>query len=467
MQKAYFDIQKLKLNAARIVIQEEKDQYENNAFLPYLENYLDLHYLLITEDLKAYQELSGQESKRLDILSKLPDNSPYKRFLQAEIRLHWAFIKLKFGNNVSGAWEIIKAFRLLEDNRKKFPNFTPTLKSLGLLHVLVGSIPDNFAWVAQILGLKGNIEGGIRELRQVQKEEPFFRQEAELIDLLLHAYTLKPSPTQLTRIRQLPEEQRDNLLLHFFATTTLMKEAKSEDALKILKEAPTGQAYIPFPFLQYLEGEILLQEGKYQQAAAGYLSFLKKYRGFNYVKDTYLKLFMCMWLDNKEQEARTYMQKVAGAGKTIIEADQLAHRLATEYLEGKLDASQKPLYQARYATDGGFLKKALTIINSVSESSFNTPEEKSEFFYRKGRILQKMEQSEQAIPLYNRTLQFTESGSRGFAASAALQLGYIYRDKSDRAKATFYFKKAMSFKKHEYKNSIDNKAKAALTELGA
>jgi hypothetical protein len=33
-------------------------------------------------------------------------------------------------------------------------------------------------------------------------------------------------------------------------------------------------------------------------------------------------------------------------------------------------------------------------------------------------------------------------------------------------KAKIYFEKAISYKKHEYKNSVDNKAKAALNEMG-
>jgi hypothetical protein len=136
LQKAYFEIQKLRLPAARQLIDTERNQQPANAFIPYLDNYADLHYLLISEDKAAYKLLSQKEDQRLESIGKLPDNSPYKRFFQAEIRMHWAFAKLKYGNELSGSWEIIKAYRLLEENQKKFPDFLPTQKSLGLLHVL-------------------------------------------------------------------------------------------------------------------------------------------------------------------------------------------------------------------------------------------------------------------------------------------------------------------------------------------
>lgn len=468
LQKAYFEIQKLRLPAARELIDDERAINAANPFIAYLDSYADLHYLLIAEDRSRYKIFTQQQDKRLDLVGKLSDKSPYKRLFQADIRLHSAFAKLKFGNEVSGSWEIIKAYRLLEDNRKKFPAFTPTLKSLGLLHVLIGSIPENYTWIAKILGLRGKIGQGIRELREVVKKEPFFKQEAELIDLLLHAYTLQLSAAQQVRIRQWPKEQPDNLLLHFFATTVLMKENRSEEASHFLADAPVGKEYMPFPFLHYLRAEIALQTGDYDESFAFYAKFLKQYAGFNYIKDSYFKMFMCHRLAGREQEATGYIQKVTQSGSTIVEADQFAERFAKEFSEGKISGKEKVLYKARYATDGGYFQQASELMRTVSEKSFATTYEKAEFNYRMARILQKSGRFSDSVPFYDRsiTLGQADAGAGGFAASSALQLGYIYQKNADNQKAAMYFRKAMSFKKHEYKNSIDNKARAALTELG-
>lgn len=468
LQKAYFEIQKLRLPAARELIDDERAINATNPFIAYLDSYADLHYLLIAEDRARYKVFTQQQDRRLDQVGKLSDKSPYKRLFQADIRLHSAFAKLKFGNEVSGSWEIIKAYKLLEDNRKKFPAFTPTFKSLGLLHVLIGSIPENYTWIAKILGLRGNITQGIRELRKVTKEEPFFKQEAELIDLLLHAYTLQLSPEQQVRIRQWPKEQPDNLLLHFFATTVLMKENRSEEASRFLADAPAGKEYMPFPFLNYLRGEIALQSGDYDDSFTYYTRFLKQYGGFNYIKDSYFKMFLCRWLAGRDEEASVYIQKITQTGSTIIEADQFAERIAKEFQEGKISPRQKVLYKARYATDGGYFQQAWELMKAVSEKSFGTTYEKAEFNYRMARILHKSGRMNESMPFYDRSIALgqTDAGAAGFAASSALQMGYISQQKPDNQKSVTYFRKAMSFKKHEYKNSIDNKARAALTELG-
>lgn len=466
LQKAYFEIQKLRIEPARALIDEERKADPENAFITYLDNYADLHYLLISEDKNAFKEWSKKEDSRLLDLTKLSNSSPYKRFFQAEIRMHWACAKMKFGNEVSASWDVIKAYHLLQDNRKKFPTFNPTLKTLGLLHILIGSVPDNYTWVTKILGLKGNIKQGIEEIRVVEQEEPFFKQEAQLIDLLLHAYTLQLSDEQRSTLQQMSKNQPDNLLLYFFSTTILMKEGRSEEALYYLNYAPTGSDYIPFPFLDYLRGEVALQKGKYDIAFFFYSKFQKKYKGFNFIKDSNLKLFMSLWLADRDAEAAPYMKLAATQGSAILEGDKFAQKLADEYINGKLLTDEKVLFKARYSTDGGYLNEAWDFIDNYTERSFTTTADKAELNYRKGRILQKMNKIDQATPYYDRAIYLTQNTQLTFGASAALQMGYISREKKQNTLAISYFKKAMSYKKHEYKNSIDNKAKAALTELG-
>jgi tetratricopeptide (TPR) repeat protein len=466
LQLAYFEIQKLRLDKARALLNQERKQDPTNGALAYLDNYADMYYLLISENRSAYNLLADKVNKRLVILESMPDSSPLKRLLMAEVRLQWAFAKLKFGNEVSASWDIIKAYRLLADNQKKFPSFVPTYKSLGLLHVLIGSVPEQYTWVTKVLGLSGDIRGGIRELRLVKDSDPFFGQEAGLIELLLHAYTLRLSPQQIIELKELPAKQPDNLLFHFFATSVLMKEGRSEQALVILDRAPRSTVYISFPFLDYLRAEILLQKGEYLSAYSNYVRFQTHFKGFNFLKDTYFKEYLCLWLLNREEEAQKAIARVGTVGSTIVESDQYAARFAESYLAGRVQDEQKVLFVARYASDGGYLDEAWQALTGYTESSFSQPANKAEFNYRKGRILQKLGQDARALTYFQRSIQLSLNTNLYFAPSSALQMGYIYKEQSKNTLAASSFRKAMSYKKHEYKNSIDNKARAALSELG-
>lgn len=62
--------------------------------------------------------------------------------------------KIKFGDNLSAVFEVKKAYTLLLDNQKKYPDFKPNVKSLGLLHTIFGAVPDKYKFGAKLLGLK-------------------------------------------------------------------------------------------------------------------------------------------------------------------------------------------------------------------------------------------------------------------------------------------------------------------------
>lgn len=466
LQQAYAEVFKLKVSSARALLQKEKSTGPQKAFAVYVEDYADMVTLLVSDEKRLFEQLATNEDARLDYLDDLPDNSPHQRLYQAEIRLHWAFIKLKFGKEVSACWDIIRAYRLLEENAKKYPDFISTYKSLGMLHVLIGSAPQNYQWVTKLLGLRGNIPQGMREIKTIIQKDPLFGPEARLVELLLQAYILTYAEPQNAALLTFVNGEEDNLLLHFFGTTVSMKDGRGEQALKLLNRRPIGRDYLAFPFLDYLKGEILLQKGQYDEARTQFKRFLAQYKGQNYLKDTHMKLFLSHWLDGEENLAMPYLDRVPAVGTGYVEADKFAEKFAKSFRKKEVSGQQKALMKARLAFDGGYLPEAAQALKPYSESLFTTPYDKAEFHYRWGRILQRQNQAEASIAHYERAIALSRPQDLYFGATSALQLGYMYQAKGNRAKAIEHFTQALSYPKHEYKNSVDNKARAALTLMG-
>ncbi|GAB3254473.1 hypothetical protein GCM10027347_14950 [Larkinella harenae] len=462
LQRAYGEVLKLKVPEGRRLLASEATR--ENGIAIYVSDVTDMVTLLVSDDQKLFGEWAKREDQRLDQLRDLDANSPWQRFAQAEVRLHWAFVKLKFGKEVSACWDVIRAYKMLEENRKKFPGFLPTYKSLGLLHVMIGAVPDNYTWVTRMLGLHGNIRQGLQEIRTVARKDAIFQDEAALIDLLIRAYVLKFTPEDVASLKKTVRENPDNLLLHFLATSVLMKEGQSEQALNLLTTRPTGPAYLPFPILENLKADILLQKGDYPQAASTYRTFLSQYKGSNFVKDTYYKQFLCYWLSGDDAKAIPLLRQVTQVGATVVESDKVAQKFAEQYFKKGISPRQKILMKARLATDGGYYDTALQTLRPYGESAFPLVDEKAEYNYRKGRIYQRRGDADEAVPYFEKAIRLSETDQLSYGATAALQLGYIYQSRNV-PKAEQYFQKALSYKKHEYKNSIDNKARAALNEL--
>lgn len=472
LQRAYADLLKLKVQPAR---QRLSTESARNGIRIYADDYADMLTLLFSDDEKAYAKIASREAERLDQLGNLDECSPWSRVTQAEVRLHWAFVKLKFGKEVSACWDVIGAYRLLSENQTLFPDFLPTYKTLGVLHVMIGAAPDKYTWVANLLGLKGNVTLGMQEIRRAQ-QDPTCQLEAQLIELVIRAYVLQFSASDTQTLQMLVEQHPDNALLNFLAATIQMKNGQSEAARQYLLNRPHAEnsaspAYLPIPIVDNLLGDIYLQKGQFSVALTHYQRFLAQYSGQNFLKDTFYKQFLCYWLNHElSPKSRALLQQVTTVGQTTVESDRTAQTFAENFLKQGPSPNQAVLMQARLSCDGGYLDSALAYLRPHLENRFVGVAEKAEFNYRMGRIYQRRNETDVAIPYFRQAIARCDSRTDktdklSFGATAALQLGYIYQQKKDKSRARQYFQKALSYTRHEYKNSIDNKARAGLNSL--
>ncbi|NID10250.1 tetratricopeptide repeat protein [Fibrivirga algicola] len=461
VRRAYSDLTKGRVHTARQALAAEPGSPVNGLQI-FVSDYADMIALLSSDNDQLLQQLTPRQAERLDQIDELDGNSPYRRLLLAEVRLHWAFVKLKFGKETAASWDVIKAYKLLAENQRLFPSFLPTYKSLGVLQVMIGSVPDSYAWVPRLLGLRGSIQEGVANLQRAQIDSTFST-EARLAELLIRAYVLRFTKADEVSLSQFVADSPDNLLVRFFAATTAMKNADSEKALAWLTTRPNGAAYVGLPVVENLLGDIYLQKGNYANALTHYGQFLSQYRGQNLLKDSHYKRFLCYWLGGDDTRARAELPRVLAAGRTTVEADKAAQKMAETYLKEFPTERQRVLMQARLASDGGFLSQALAILKPVSEATFQTVAERAEYHYRLGRIHQHLGNVPTAITAFERSIALSDPGQLSFGATSALQLGYLYQQQRNVPRAKQAFEKALSYKRHEYKNSVDNKARAALS----
>jgi tetratricopeptide (TPR) repeat protein len=156
----------------------------------------------------------------------------------------------------------------------------------------------------------------------------------------------------------------------------------------------------------------------------------------------------------------TYFEEATKKGKVATEADKHAARALTDN-----PMPNMKLAKVRYSTDGGYYDTAIRLLRSIRTEDIPTPRETTEFNYRYARLYHKLSDLEKAKSYYLKTITLTGQESWYFAPNSCLQLGYIYVSENNTAEARNYFNKALSYKKHEYKNSIDSKAKSALVQL--
>jgi tetratricopeptide (TPR) repeat protein len=381
-------------------------------------------------------------------------------FTLAELRLHWAFVYLKFGHEVDAAWNIRQAFLLVQQCKKLFPTFTPINKTSGVLEVMLGSVPDKYQWVISLFGMEGTVGKGLTELNEVQEQCESLKLESSLLLYLIQGYILQETEQAVQGLTANLIHFPSNRLLLFFGASLAIKNSQSEKALYLLQKLDENKTGLPFTYSDYQFGEVFLHKGDYTSAIKHYQQFLNQYRGLNYVKDAHYKIGICFLLEGNLREAIAWFDKAKQEGKEATEADKYAARSLAE-----TSFPNSKLSKIRYATDGGYYDEAKKLIFSVADSDLESSKEKIEFIYRQARLYDKSGEMEVAIKYYTQTIAQQTTENWYFATNACLQLGYIHLNQKKISEARTYFEKALSYKKHEYKNSIDSKAKSALAQL--
>lgn len=460
--EAYALLLDLKFVEAGKKIQAMRMADEQNLATVYLEDLSDFLYIVVTEDEDQFNQRKEHKSARLNLLEKLPNDSPHRLLAEGEIHLHWAFSSMRFGEYFSAAGGINKAFHSLEKNTKKHPEFLPTYKSMGLLHTLIGTVPDNYKWATKLMGVDGTIDQGVSEMEMVlqksagKPEYQNLRKETLFLLTFLHINLLNDSES-LTKFEALVDQESGPLM--DFAKASLLKEqGKTSEAIELLENA--GSSLEAFTYLNFLLGELKLS--RMDKTATFYLlKFTRSFRGNSYLKSAHQKIAWHSLLANGDEKMyRNLISRVNGVGNTVLDEDKSAQK---EFESGEIP--NRILLKARLQFDGGFYKEALQTLVSSDSKSFKSKDEELEFTYRLGRIHHEMENLDDAISYYNLTIESGKDSKRYFAANSSLMLGLIYEQLNEKEKALNCFKACSEFSNSEYKNSINQKAKAGLLRL--
>jgi TolA-binding protein len=416
--------------------------------------------LLITEDEVKFELYEDAWNDRIDQLEDIEPATADVLFTLAELRLQWAFTYLKFGHEVDAAWNIRQAYLLVQKCKEKFPEFEPIKKTSGVLEVMLGSIPEKYQWVISMFGMEGSVQKGLQELESLKSANTDLSFETALIYYLTQGFILQQTSSAADGLSTLIADHPNQRLSLFLGGCIAIKNSESEKALEYFKTLQQNQKGLPIAYADYQTGEVYLHKGEYKSSIEFYQKFLSAYTGLNYVKDANYKIGICYWLQGKTKDAQKYFTKAKTAGNESTEADRYAARSLAENINPNVKLSK-----LRYATDGGYYTDADKIISTVTDKDFSSKKEKIEFVYRKARLYHKSNSLTEAKQSYLQTI--SESGTENwyFAPNACLQLGYIFLDEKNSADAKKYFEKALTYKKHEYKNSIDSKAKSALARL--
>lgn len=415
--------------------------------------------VLITEDAKKFEKIDANFKERLRYIQSLTPSAE-TLFLDAELNLQRGFNLINLNQELNAVFAIKAAYNSVQECLKKYPDFIPIKKTSGVIQVMVGSIPDKFHWFMSLLGMKGSVKVGQKQLEELRASKSSLSLEATVLFFTIKGLINQQFEEASKGIVECLKSDPGNRLLLFLGVNMMMKNSQSEEALGLIHSLDRQTQGLPVYYIEYLRGEILLQKGDYSHAIPAYQKFIKGYKSQSFKKDAYYKISLCYFLLNKRELAMQNFELAKKTGKDIAEPDKSA---AAQLREDKFPNPK--ILKVRFYTDGGYYKEAKETLHSIVPNDLLSSKDQIEFYYRKARLSHKTGELPAAKLFYNQTIDMTGENPWYFAPNSALQLGYIAQSQKDYPAAKKYFEMALAYRHHEYKNSIDGKAKSALETL--
>ena len=463
VRTSYAAVLGLNFNEAKDGLQQLSENDPDNLMRVYLEDFIDFFTLFITEDRGLYHQKKDAQSERLDLLKKGSDDSPWHRYTRAEVYLHRALLRLKFEEYLSAAADINKAFKLLKKNEAEFPEFAPTYKTIGVLRMGVGTIPDKYMWAVKLFSsLEGTIKSGIEDIERSialgQDQNSLILRETQYMYAQAMVVFENDPDKAWTYLNTLDFKPKENVIECFMLANMAMRTGRNDLATEILQAKPTGPDTYDVPYMELMLGRAMLFRGDVN-ADLPLLEYAETFEGENFIKEAYQKLAWNSLLNNDPDEYRNYMDACAIYGRAIMDEDKHALKEAES---GKMP--NRELLEIRLLFDGAYFEHALHQLSLINKSDLDL-EEILEYEYRKARIFHALGKDDEAMQHYVMAIQLGKDSDFYFACNAALQCGLIYESMSENEMAEAFFRKCLSMHPEDYQSSLHQKAKAGLSRL--
>lgn len=464
---AYTDVMCFRFAKAQFRMNTEKRLNPDNQVIWIIENYIEFLKVMVGEEEKDFNILKNNRDIRLQKLAGNGNDSPWYLYSQSLLYLQSGVARLKFGEYVNAGLDINRAYRLLLENKEKFPDFVMNKAGLGILHSLVGTVPSKYHWAVRSLQFEGTIPEGTNEIKQAYLQVASDPQLSFLLPetaFLLSFVTLNLA-ADVPVAANLAEKFRTSAFSTVYTESPLMvymlaniytKAGENDKTIKLLSDFKSGADMYPFHYLNYMLGVAKLTR---LDADACYplLSFLGNFKGKNYIRSAYLHLAWYYLIYNNVQQFNTYTERIKLRGNNQVDNDREAFSFA-----GNNSKPDLTLLRARLLFDGGYYARAKHELDGFKPLDTRSG---IEYTYRLGRIYHNWGKLDEAIPFYNETIKNGEGQPYYFAANAALQLGIIYEQRSDFITSAKYYSKVLKMDFEEYQFSISNKAQAGLNRI--
>ncbi len=423
-----------------------------------------LKFLLADEDV-YYDEFFERSRLLSDELATLPDE-PWKAFFIAESYLQEAIVRSKKGRYLRAALAGRKALRQYEQLAEDHPTFYDAYKGLGLLHFTIGSLPSGYRTVLSILGVRGSVDDGLRELELAADSSRYSAVDASIL-LSLFDILVDTDGEAGGRLAAIHLRYPDSPLFGHLYGFYLYSERQADSALAVLGKAHEHSAlpeYFDLDYVEFYIADTLFRLGRFSEAIPYYQRYLDRHRGPALKAMASLRMGMALEMAGQRLAATSFYEDVREARD--FDNDRAARRRATRLLESPMSTIDVQLLAGQNAFDSGRYPAAMEVLAGVLEDGDLTPSARSEAEYRLGRCLHVQGDRTAALVRYEASMAADPRGESRWPPWSAYFAGRIVESAGRLEDARAFYDRALSYSgDYDYRHALEKNVKVARERL--
>jgi tetratricopeptide (TPR) repeat protein len=468
----------LNLQSARAdsLLRDSGKFFRNSPSIIYLEGYRAFLDALIEGTQQGMENCLEGNGLRMEELKDLANGHPESYALLSTLHLQSSLLSAYQGENFRAARHFYYAYHYLKQGEQNNAGNPMNYRNRGLISLIASAVPEEYAWMLHILGIRGDLRGGMGYLQEYYSAARGAARLEALLLLRFAGYTFRTGDLASAGSPD-PGNGEATTLLRYITALEDLGAGRSNAVVEQLGKYRQADGEREFPYLDLLLGEALLN--RLDTAALAPLQrFAVQYKGMHYRHYVWHKISWCYALRGEQDRFEEARQEVLGLGEPYLDADLEALRETLDTIPLNLD-----LLKSRLLFDGGYYLQALEALgiagvarNSVSLFSpvpgdvprgipLKNRKDSIEYSYRLGRVYDRMGDRDSAVRYYRQVLVSDPGTDWYFAPNSALHLGMILEESGDPENALEYYRKCLKINRSAYKKSIDYKARQGIRRV--
>lgn len=384
-------------------------------------------------------------------LKQRPDNT-FAQTIVGAVYGFRAMANFRAENFVKATLDGRSCYNYLNEVVKSNPSEFDAYLGMGMFHFGVAAMPSVVRSVANFAGLKGDLEGGLAEIRKAAEKSIWAKNDAAMFLAMINVYYKRDFTLGLRYLNELNTRYPTNIPVLYSLGNVELFVRKPQTALPLYQKVAqlSDTNFRAFSaFAHYRIGECFWRMNDFEKAKAEFQRFFKGRYERSFRGNALLRLALCYEMTGNRGEAVKGYSKCAAL--TPFEPDdRFAARRAKSLVQKPLDAAQRQLIKGINCVESLRLQEAEQLLRPLADNATLSKEIRSEALYNLGESLREGNRTAEAIPLYLKAIELEPAEERWIMPWSYYRIAEIHFNAGKRELSRTYIEKTKVFSGYDF-----------------